>query len=177
MVRNGRYNIQPRKVKEVRTMKRYIYSSIILISISGLLLGCDGKQRPLDNSPTETDVTNTESENTFTGNTQTTGASTGGSTGNDEQQGIPVVFSDIKPLFETHCIACHVEAASPPQIPLIEWLDYNTAKSYADNGKLKERVWDLRDDEIKGMPMANATEMTEEERKQIVKWIEDGGLQ
>ena len=161
-------------------MKKCIFLSIIWISVLGLLSSCNGEQRPLDSNPIETDA-GTGAESTTTGGQTTGGAAgtTGGPSGdpNAQQGGTKVTFDDIKPLFETHCIACHVEGASPPQIPLIEWLDYNTAKSYADNGKLKERVWDLKDDPVKGMPMANATEMTEEERQQIVKWIEDGGLQ
>ena len=157
-------------------MKKIIYLSIIFTSVFGLLLGCNGEQRPLDSSPAGTTADGTANANTTTG--PATGATGSTENPNAGQGGEPkVVFADIKPLFETHCIACHVEGASPPQIPLIEWLDYNTAKSYADNGKLKERVWDLREDLVKGMPMANATEMTEEERQQIVKWIEDGGLQ
>lgn len=158
-------------------MKKYIYSSIILTFILGSLLGCDGKQRPLDSSPTETDGTNTATTGSTQANNADGGATITGEPNPGEPPSPPVLFEDIKPLFETHCIACHVEGAAPPQIPLIDWLDYNIAKSYADNGKLKERVWDLREDLVKGMPMANATEMTEEERKQIVKWIEDGGLQ
>ena len=47
---------------------------------------------------------------------------------------------------------------APPDIPKINWVDYAVAKPYVDNGKLYEKIWTLREDEEKGMPMGNGFE-------------------
>ena len=78
-----------------------------------------------------------------------------------------VSFEEIKPLFEKHCMLCHRVAP-----PIINWLDQNTAKEYVENGKLYNRIWELKNDIQKGMPLGNSFGMTEEERLKIVEWIE-----
>lgn len=148
---------------------RYICSFIVLVSVLGLLINCNGKRRPFIEEPEK----------------------------------IQISFSkDISPLFETHCIFCHVENASPPDTPRINWLNYATAKSYADNGKLRDRVWDLWEESKKKyeagdvedaedyenfaeyeeyleevMPQGNPESMTEEQRKIIRDWIDAGALE
>ena len=78
-----------------------------------------------------------------------------------------VSFTEVKPLFEKHCMICHGAVD-----PKINWLDQKTAKEYVENGKLYHRIWEKKADPMKGMPLGNAFGMTEDERQQIVDWIE-----
>lgn len=109
-------------------------------------------------------------------------------------------FSDLKPLFQNRCALCHELGSSGA--PKINWLDYSTAKSYAENGQFYNRIWEqksyivggpdlaaispiatelLANDELvihttDGKPTTNAF-ITDEDRKLIVKWVEDGALE
>ena len=83
-----------------------------------------------------------------------------------------VSFDEVKPLFEKHCMLCHRGVP-----PIINWLDENTAKEYVENGKLYNRIWELKDDPMRGMPLGNAFGMTEEERQKIVEWLEGESAQ
>ena len=125
---------------------------ILLIFFTFLLTNCDYKKRAWDpnNSGTSNIAQNTPAA---------------------AAQDQKILFSDVKPLFEKHCMFCHNVA------PKIDWLDYQISKAYADSGKLYARIWTLRDDVAKAMPLGNAFGMTPEERQLIVKWIEDGGTQ
>ena len=181
-------------------MKKYICLFILLVSVLGLLISCNGKQHSLDGGQAQADAgsgadggvgvgaadggaadggaaatVETGAKTTDSGATTAVADPTGGE--DDAQQEEPkVTFSEIQPLFQKHCAYCHVPGA-PPQIPTIDWVDYAVAKSYVDSGVLYERMWTLKDDEEKGMPLGNGLDMTEEERQLIVNWIEDGGLQ
>ena len=83
-----------------------------------------------------------------------------------------VRFAEVEPLFDTHCMVCH---RSTP--PVVDWTNYEVAKTYVDNGKLLERVWTLKDDILKGMPMGGGagTKFSPANRELIKKWIEGGG--
>ena len=89
-----------------------------------------------------------------------------------EPEIVPVTsFAEVQPLFATHCAMCH--PATPP-----DWQDYAAAKAYADNGRLYEKIWTLyQADDPLAMPLGNATGMTEEERQQIIDWINEGGAE
>lgn len=82
--------------------------------------------------------------------------------------------ADIKPLLEPLCVACHGNPAvgSALGAPQIDWLDYETSKNAKDI--LRERVWDLRNDPVKGMPQHNPAGLTEDQRKLVKDWVESG---
>ena len=155
-------------------MKRYICSIITLFSALGLLINCNGAKRPWSSNQPGT------GNETQGATTTTPGPANIGTPGKTQ-----IVFSDVKPLFEQHCISCHVVFADdfPDDFPPINWLDYSTAKSYADDGSLYERIWTLRADEKKGMPQGgfDEDEISNEEgdriRESIKNWIEGGALQ
>ena len=83
--------------------------------------------------------------------------------------------TDIRPLFEKHCMECHVEGP-----PAIQWTVYDESMKYVKNGELLNRVWTLKDDELRGMPIGNMYKdeeeepMTEKERVLIKNWMESG---
>ena len=177
-----------------------IYSFIIVFAVLGLFMGCNGKQRPLTGGgePTfpagtgnsgelknngnlagksvqaKTNPANTASTNKQVVNNEAAKVGEGDGVNTVDQQ--QITFSEVQPLLQKHCVYCHVPGA-PPTIPTIDWGDYATTKPYVDNGILYERMWTLREDEEKGMPLGNGFDMTEEERKKIVSWIQGGGLE
>ena len=125
---------------------------ILLFYVLGVI-GCGGKKRPWEKAPEPVSDQKTTEE--------------------IETAATPIIlYSDIQTLFERHCMICHRTG-----VRKINWVDYTTAKSYVDNGKLYERIWTLKEDQLKSMPLGNAFKMTLEERKQIVQWIEAGGPQ
>ena len=138
-------------------------NTFLLYIVLGVLLSCNGKKRPLSEGQKLNGSDNTLQ--TADNNSQKTESA-------DKSPTSMTLFSDVSPLLEKHCMWCH--GPIPPQI---NWLDYEVAKGYVENGELYNRVWELKDDAMNGMPQGNAFGMTEEERQQIVKWIEDGGLQ
>jgi uncharacterized membrane protein len=72
-----------------------------------------------------------------------------------------VLFKDIKPILQNRCAQCH--SANWPDK---NWMDYEVAKKNAD--KIKLRL------ENKTMPPGNGTNITDEERKKVIQWV-DGG--
>ena len=139
-------------------------NTFLLYITLGVLLSCNGKKRPLSEGQKLNGSDNTLQ--TADNSPQKKEAVDNSPTPN------ATLFSDVSPLFEKHCMWCH--GSYPPQI---NWLDYEVAKEYVENGELYNRVWVLKDDAKNSMPQGNSFSMTEEERQQIVKWIEDGGLQ
>ena len=139
------------------------FGLILLLIVFGTLLSCNGKKRPW--SPQEEGPPGLSPAGP-----QDTGARLPAEEAEPVLEEISVVFADVQPLFEKHCMSCHAFID-----PKINWLDQETAKLYIENGILYQRIWELRDDPAKGMPLGNAFGMTEEERKTIVKWIEGGG--
>ena len=88
----------------------------------------------------------------------------------------PVIrWSDIKPIFEKHCVICHQSPQPRLDGSMLNKFDlknYSVAKKYVDNGELFKRVWTLRDDPQKGMPFGGGMEI--EKRQKIKDWIEAG---
>lgn len=70
-----------------------------------------------------------------------------------------VKFSQVRPIFEGRCQRCHSEAKW-------DWTDYDVA--YSKRQSIKARVWILRT-----MPVGG--EITQDERKLIRDWVDDGG--
>jgi uncharacterized membrane protein len=83
----------------------------------------------------------------------------------------PVSFADVQRIVETRCRTCHSE--SPLQQDVyeapkgIKLDDAQEIKFYSP--KIMEQVVKLR-----LMPLSNITEITEEERTKIGRWIADG---
>ena len=73
-------------------------------------------------------------------------------------------YTDITPILNTRCATCHNAQAMPDK----NWLDYSQAFKAKD--KIKDRVFIKKD-----MPMGNATNITEQERKDIADWVDSGG--
>jgi uncharacterized membrane protein len=69
--------------------------------------------------------------------------------------------ADIKPIIEKRCSQCH-NANWPEK----NWMDYDTA--FKNKGKIKAKVG------MREMPPENTTGLTEVERSNIIKWIDQG---
>lgn len=79
----------------------------------------------------------------------------------------PVVYADIKPIFEARCSRCHSAQFAP------NWLDCNEAKKYMD--RLAARATgDNPTMPLMGSPEAAA--ILPEERAAFSAWIQDGGI-
>ncbi len=66
---------------------------------------------------------------------------------------------DIKPIFKQRCTQCHNDYSTLPN-----WMNYDIA--FAKRAQIRERVWVTRT-----MPIGF---ITEEERKSIKDWIDQG---
>ena len=144
-----------------------LFTVLILFVFSTGLISCGGKQRPPSDSE--------PSRQTGTDKSPVVAQSNPGGTAPTPLESPPenkVRFEAVKTIFEERCIACHNSNAAIPN-----YMDFAVIKERVENGKLLKRVWTLKDDPAKGMPLGNATGMTDEERELIVKWIEDGGLE
>ena len=69
---------------------------------------------------------------------------------------------DAKPIFKNRCALCHNE-----YMPDRNWLNYDQA--FKHRSMIKAKMLD------RSMPPGNSTGMTEDERKIIIKWVDDGG--
>ncbi|MDE0118703.1 MAG: c-type cytochrome [Bdellovibrionales bacterium] len=176
--------------------------TLLFLALLPWLMSCGGKQRPASSSvaasPAENDTSGVASGNTneegvpdssatpaggtpsISGTTPpvssspTTSTAVVGTTSTTVTSQSKTRFEEVKPIFQKRCTLCH----GPGKMqPTSDWLDYATSKSRVDNGELFNRIWTLKDDPAKGMPMGNSTQMTDEERELIKKWIEDGGLE
>jgi mono/diheme cytochrome c family protein len=83
---------------------------------------------------------------------------------------------DVLPILMGKCARCH----SGQNGILQNWLDYKTAAG--DRWEIKRRVWDSWEGRYfkQPMPTANSPEaqaMTEEERRSIRDWVEEGATQ
>ena len=184
------YIIKPKKI-----------SHYLIVALLPWLISCGGKQRPASSpvatSSEENTTTISPSENISNGELSTNNTTLASTTSTSSTTSPPNLsspttstsvvsttstnvvsqktrFADVKPIFQQRCNLCH--GPGKPQ-PTTDWLDYATSKSRVDNGELFNRIWTLKDDPVRGMPQANATQMTNEERELIKKWIEDGGLE
>jgi len=86
-------------------------------------------------------------------------------------QGKPVSFAEVEPLFKKHCVSCHAEKPT------------DELQTAAPNGVMLEtpeqikRMADkilIRAVQTHSMPQGNKTGMTEEERSIIGRWIAGG---
>lgn len=76
-------------------------------------------------------------------------------------QSFATTYKDIRPIIDAKCAVCHNES-----VPQMNWQDYKTAVEKKD--KIKTRLSD------KTMPPANITELTEDERAKMIKWVNEG---
>lgn len=83
----------------------------------------------------------------------------------------PVSFSEIQPIIQKRCVSCHsssptddIQKVSPNGIM------FDTGEEIH---KMAERIM-VRAVQTKTMPQANKTEMTEQERELIGRWIQQG---
>ena len=74
----------------------------------------------------------------------------------------PTYDKDIKPIFEAKCAMCHHPGWADKN-----WLNYDIAKR--DKDRIKQRVV-----KEKTMPPGNITDLSEEERELIGKWVDQG---
>ena len=184
-------------------MTQWAQKNIAIFLICLFVVGCGGPKRgPIEK--TTTSGGSTTSGTTGAGaSTRASGAgvkgqppaksgatSTGGGTSgtpattpsSPEEPSSPAVrFAEVKPIFQNHCITCHFKPRVSTAVE-VDWSDHSATVSYVQNGKLLEKVWTLKDDFVKGMPMGNGPgvngqTMTLEERELIKKWIEGGGLE
>src|SRR5690606_4145556 len=77
-----------------------------------------------------------------------------------------VTFAEVRPLFQTYRSRCH------PNIMPPDWLQYDEALTYVQNGKLYQRVIEEQTMPLPGTPEAQS--MSDEERDLIAKWIQTG---
>ncbi len=179
------------------------YTILLALALSPWFISCGGKQRPAssiaaspaENIATEGDASGNTNNAEASGSNVTSAANTpsslagttppppsfsttstavAGTTSTTVVQQNKTRFAEVKPILQQRCTLCH----GPGKMqPTSDWLDYATSKSRVDNGEFLNRIWTLKDDPVKGMPMGNATQMTDKERSLIKKWIEDGGLE
>jgi uncharacterized membrane protein len=71
-------------------------------------------------------------------------------------------YKDIKPILNNRCAQCHNQ-----NWPDKNWMDYDTA--FKNKDKIKLRL------QNQTMPPGNNTQMTDDERKTVIKWVDDGG--
>ena len=69
---------------------------------------------------------------------------------------------DAQLIFKNRCSQCHNQS-----VPDRNWMNYDTA--FKNRHKIKSRL------ENNTMPPGNNTGMTSDERKTIIKWVDDGG--
>lgn len=69
---------------------------------------------------------------------------------------------DIQPIFQDKCVLCHNSS-----MPDKDWMNYELA--FKNKDKIKKRL------EERTMPPGNVTQMTEEERKLVIQWVDEGG--
>jgi uncharacterized membrane protein len=69
---------------------------------------------------------------------------------------------DAQPIFKSRCSVCHNE-----YMPDKNWMDYKIA--FGKKDLIKAKMID------KSMPPGNSTNITDDERKTLIKWADDGG--
>ena len=80
-------------------------------------------------------------------------------------------FSTVKNIIDQRCLSCHSQHPSDALFPAapngLVFEDPLVIQKFAQ--KIRERVWIA-----KNMPLANRSQMTEEERGILAKWVEAG---
>jgi len=80
-------------------------------------------------------------------------------------------FAEVKPVFEARCQPCHATRptqqgfAAPPKGVVLE----TQAELRARADMINQQVWKTR-----VMPPGNLTEITEDERRLIARWVKGG---
>lgn len=77
-----------------------------------------------------------------------------------------VSFDAVKAVFTKNCAGCHPSRAAP------DWLNYDQAKAYANNGRLVQRV--VHDRSMPPPQTPESASMTESERQLIDRWAKAG---
>jgi len=85
----------------------------------------------------------------------------------------PLVYSDIAPIIEKHCVSCH---AMPPNNPLWPMPTPPKGLNLTLPSSVKSHAAQIMAQSVnsKTMPLANQTKMTDEERAKLGQWIQDG---
>ncbi len=86
----------------------------------------------------------------------------------------PTYMRDVLPIFMGNCSSCHNQQSRF----VYNWLDYKTA--YGDRWEIRRRIWDSWKGSYykEAMPIANSPEslnLTEEQRRIIREWVDQGG--
>lgn len=76
-------------------------------------------------------------------------------------------FAQVRGIFARQCSACHPSRNGP------DWLDYNQAKRYAENGLLFRRI--VSEHSMPPPRSPQSASITAEERAIIGRWAESGG--
>lgn len=86
-------------------------------------------------------------------------------------EGFSVTFADIQPIIEQRCQACHSQTPSRPGFGgPAGGVSLDTPEQIQTKA---DRIR-ARSVQTKGMPQGNVTNMTDEEREKLGKWIEQG---
>lgn len=82
-------------------------------------------------------------------------------------QSQPVSYEQVRRIFANRCSFCHPSRSGP------DWLDYNQAKNYVENGKLLRRA--VKERSMPPPGSAQAAAISDAERDLIGRWVEAGG--
>ena len=86
------------------------------------------------------------------------------------RQARAVAFADVEAIMARRCQACHAQSPTQPGfIAAPAGVVLDTPAAILAN--LQKTELQLR---TRAMPIGNLTQMTEEERMTVLKWIEDG---
>lgn len=93
----------------------------------------------------------------------------------EESGRAPLVYSDIAPIIEKHCVSCHAE---PPNNPLWPMPTPPKGLNLTIPSAVKAQAANIMAQAVhsKVMPLANQTNMTDDERTKLGQWIVDGAL-
>lgn len=82
-----------------------------------------------------------------------------------------VTFEDVKPIFGKFCMECHFETNKASKI---NWLNFEKAKAFAENGLLQREVVKTK---RMPMPSKSSKDFTAKERTLIAEWIRSGSYE
>ena len=75
------------------------------------------------------------------------------------------LLRDIKPIVNTYCVSCHTYGGIGPG----NYSLYVDLKAAADNGKIHNRVFVLKD-----MPQTGAAQLSQDELSKLNCWLKQG---
>jgi uncharacterized membrane protein len=73
--------------------------------------------------------------------------------------------TDIKPMFNTYCVSCHYAGGIGPG----DYTLYADIKVNVENGKIHNRVFNLKD-----MPQAGSPQLSQDDLSKLKCWIDQG---